>query len=62
MPKAKCRFTRSEIERATRGAIAAGLHIDRVEIDRDGKLVIFAGKEGDAHETEVINSCDAVLD
>jgi hypothetical protein len=38
-------FTQSDITRAARGAIKAGLAVRRIEIDRSGKIVIFIGGE-----------------
>lgn len=44
---AKTRFTEADIRRAARGAVEAGLNIGRVEIDCDGKLVIYTRGEAD---------------
>jgi hypothetical protein len=35
------RFKQSDVRRAIQGAMAAGLSVARVEIDRDGKIVII---------------------
>lgn len=37
---ARAKFTQSDIKRAVVGATAAGLGIQKIEIDRDGKIVI----------------------
>ena len=37
------RFKQADIARAVKGAIAAGLHVSRVEIDAEGKLVLVFG-------------------
>lgn len=37
---ARAKFTQSDIKRAVVGAVAAGLGIQKIEIDRDGKIVI----------------------
>jgi hypothetical protein len=37
------RYTQDDVKRAVKGAIAAGLSVGRVEICRDGKIVIVAG-------------------
>ena len=37
----KARFTEADVKRATKGMVAAGLHISRIEIDWTGKLVVF---------------------
>jgi hypothetical protein len=37
-------FTQGDITRAVKGAVKAGLNVQRFEIDRDGKIVVFTGK------------------
>ena len=36
-------FTQSQISRAARGAMKAGLSVSRVEIDANGKIVLICG-------------------
>lgn len=38
---APARFKQSDIKRAVTGALSAGLGIQKIEIDRDGKIVII---------------------
>jgi hypothetical protein len=38
---ARARFKQTDIKRAAAGALAAGLGIAKIEIDRDGKIVII---------------------
>ena len=45
-----CAFRQCDVERAIKAARAAGLEVARVEIDKDGKIVIIAGKPTDALE------------
>lgn len=44
-------FKKSDVKRAMRAAKEAGAAIDRVEITKDGKIIIFA-QAGDAKSTE----------
>jgi hypothetical protein len=44
MPRARCTFRERDLRLAVQTAKAAGLQIGRVEIDRDGKIVVVAGK------------------
>lgn len=41
---ARAKFTQSDIKRAVVGATAAGLGIQKIEIDRDGKIVIVTAQ------------------
>lgn len=43
MPRARCTFRQRDLRLAVETAKAAGLEIGRVEIGRDGKIVIVAG-------------------
>lgn len=44
MPRARCTFRQRDLRLAVETARAAGLEIGRVEIDRDGKIALIAGK------------------
>ena len=44
MPRGALKFTEGDVTRAVRGAVKAGLNVQRFEIDRDGKIVVFTGK------------------
>jgi hypothetical protein len=45
MARARPAFRQADVTRAVKGARAAGLNIGRVEIDRDGKIVLIVGSE-----------------
>lgn len=55
MPRARCTFRERDLRVAVEAARAAGLEIGRVEIDREGKIVVVAGKP------EVANDLDREL-
>jgi hypothetical protein len=44
MARAPCTFRRTDVTRAVKAVVAAGVHIARVEIDRAGKIVIIAAE------------------
>lgn len=44
--KRKPRCTQAEIQRAVKGARAAGMSVGRVEIDPNGTIVIMLGQPG----------------
>jgi hypothetical protein len=46
-PRTTPRFRQREIARAARGLKAAGMKVDRVVIERDGKVVLMVDKNGD---------------
>ena len=53
MARGPLTFRQSDLVRALKGAKAAGLDISKVEIDKDGKIVVIIGKPdapGDARE------------
>ena len=54
------RFRAREIARALRAVQAAGGAVDRVEIDPDGKIVVYLVGIGD--DNPKLNSADAVLE
>lgn len=43
-------FTQADVTRAVKGALAAGQLVARMEIDRDGKIVVIFGEPGQAKE------------
>jgi hypothetical protein len=52
MSKGQHKFTQGAVTRAAKGAVKAGLNVQRVEIDREGKIVIFTGKQPKHSEIE----------
>ena len=55
-------FKKTDVTRATRAVMAAGLEVARVEIDRDGVIVVVPGKPGECnHGDETSNPWDKVL-
>jgi hypothetical protein len=55
---AVARFRQVDVTRALKGAEAAGFRIGRIEIDRDGKIVILSDS---APATDAVNEWDEVL-
>jgi len=46
MARAPSMFKQGDVTRAVKGAFAAGAQAVRIEVDRDGKIVVIAGKIG----------------
>jgi hypothetical protein len=59
MARRECKFRQREITRTIRAARAAGVDVDRIEIDPDGKIVAHLGSGGDNPKR---NTADAVLE
>jgi hypothetical protein len=51
MPRGQCRFRQSDVTRAVKAVVAAGGRVARVEIDRDGKIVLVMIDPGPAETT-----------
>ena len=45
MPRKPCTFRQTDVTRAVKAVQAAGIEVGRVEIDKDGKIVVLAGKQ-----------------
>jgi hypothetical protein len=43
MPRSQCTFRQSDVTKAVRAVVAAGVGVARVEVDRNGKIVVIAG-------------------
>ncbi len=44
MSRGPCTFRQRDLTAAVKAAVAAGLEVARVEVDKDGKIVVIAGK------------------
>jgi hypothetical protein len=44
MARGPCTFRQQDVTRLLRAAEAAGVEIARIEIDRDGKIIVVTGK------------------
>lgn len=44
MARAPALFRQSDVTRAVRGVTAAGCEVARVEVDKDGRIIVTTGK------------------
>jgi hypothetical protein len=51
-------FKKSDVTRAIKAALAAGVELMRVEVGKDGRIILFPGKPLEAME---VNEWDAVV-
>lgn len=58
MANPRASFRQADVTRAAKGVVAAGLEVERVEIDREGKIVIIP--RGASSATGA-NPCDVLL-
>jgi hypothetical protein len=54
MARGRLTFRQQDLVRALKGARAAGLEISKVEIDKDGKIVVIIGKVDALHDAREI--------
>ena len=47
MARRPCTFRQQDVTRALRATVMAGLEVRRLEIDKDGKIVVVTGKPDD---------------
>jgi hypothetical protein len=48
MARGPCTFRQLDVTRALRATAAAGLKVQRIEIDKYGKIIVIAGKVPDS--------------
>jgi hypothetical protein len=60
MPRRPCLFRQSDITKTVRAVQAAGVPVARVEVARDGRIVVVAGSGATEHNAaSTINEWDA---
>jgi hypothetical protein len=52
MSRSPSKFRQSDVERAIKAAKRAGVEVERVEIDQDGKVTVVLTKKSEQHEQE----------
>jgi hypothetical protein len=57
MARGPCTFRQQDVTRALRATVAAGIEVERIEIDKDGKIVVVTGKP-----KEVIQNAETTED
>ena len=60
MSRAPSRFRQQDVTKAVKAVAAAGVHIARVEIDRDGRIVIIASNRELEPDRREANEWDRV--
>jgi len=54
MARAPLTFRQCDLERAIKGAKAAGLEISKVEIDKSGKIIVIIGKPDTSDTKDIL--------
>jgi hypothetical protein len=53
-------FKERDLTRATKAVLSAGLNVERVEVGKDGKIVVFPAKPSSAEQVRhLANDCPA---
>jgi hypothetical protein len=52
MPRAPCIFRQRDVTRAIRGARAAGVEVARIELDKEGRIVIVPAQTATTSEAK----------
>ena len=60
MARGPATFKQADVTRALRGAVAAGVEVQRIEIDKTGKIVVITGRP-ERVPVSNINDWDEVL-
>jgi hypothetical protein len=60
MSRARQTFRQSDLAKAIRAAVKAGLTIGRVEISPDGRIAVVAAKPGQEQNSGEVNEWDTV--
>jgi hypothetical protein len=47
-----CRFKKSDVTKATKAVLAAGLPIARIEVDHDGSIIIVPGRPAESLQAD----------
>ena len=56
-----CKFKVTDVTRAAKAVLAAGIAIERIEIDKDGKIMVVTGTPREGDNGEASNPWDEVL-
>jgi hypothetical protein len=59
--RAPLAFKKTDVTRAVKGVIAAGMLVTRIEIEKDGKIIVVPGKPNEIGNLQ-INEWDEVTD
>jgi hypothetical protein len=56
MARGPCTFRQGDVTRALKATVAAGIEVERIEIDKDGKIVVVvaAKPESESEAKEII--------
>lgn len=48
MSRGPCRFIQRDVTKAVKAVAAAGMPVAKVEVDKDGKIIVVVGEPGKA--------------
>ena len=60
MSRGQPTFKQSDLTKALKAAVKAGINVDRFEIDKSGRIVVVTAKTADADRTNPVEAFDNV--
>jgi hypothetical protein len=60
MPRGQCTFRQSDVTKAVKAVVAAGVQVARVEVDREGRIVVVTGRASAPEEGRESNEWDSI--
>jgi hypothetical protein len=60
MARGQCTFKQSDVTKAVKAVVAAGVGVARVEVDKDGRIVVIAGQAPPPEEGREGNEWDRI--
>jgi hypothetical protein len=60
MARGQCTFKQSDVTKAVKAVVAAGVHVARVEVDKEGRIVVVAGCAAAPEEGREGNEWDSI--
>jgi hypothetical protein len=60
MPRGQCTFRQSDVTKAVKAVVAAGVQVARVEVDRAGRIVVIVGEPSSVEQAKETGEWDRI--
>jgi hypothetical protein len=61
MSRGNSSFRQADVTRAVKGLVAAGFEVARVEVDKDGKIIVVPGKPAASMDDKAMGPWDKAV-